>query len=277
MSVILKYISSSGNEYNLKTDGIKTKTANFHKWTWSPIGTQLQFGQRLSNFQRQPATYEATLYLTGTIEQRRDLLDALHEDFEKDLRTMKPGRVVWGASYIECFITNSSTAPGLYDYYTENVLTFWCPRPFWVRENAKSFVIVDEPVSQTYLDYDFDYEYDYTFDVSGGDVWVRDFPFESDFKMIIYGQVANPRILINDHPYQINDTLDDGEYITIDSRNNSVIKTMALGVEVNDFDLREKSHSVFQQIPGGNLKVVWSGLFGFDLTLYEERNEPRWN
>ena len=277
MSILLKYVASSGNEYNLKSNGIRSKTANYHRWSWLPVGTQLQFGQRLSNFTRDAAIYETRLIFDGALSSRKSLVDNLHEDFERDLRNMTPGRIVWGDWYINGYITTSSTAPDMNNVWTDNDVSIWCPRPFWVKETTKHFYPVEEPQVQTYLDYTYDYQYDYTFDVSGGTVWVRDFPFESDFKLIIYGSAANPRILINDHPYQINDTINSGEYVTIDSRNNTVIKTLAMGVEVNDFDKREKSSSVFQQIPGGDLKIVWSGLFGFDLTLFEERNEPRWN
>ena len=48
------------------------------------------------------------------------------------------------------------------------------------------------------------------------------------------------------------------------------------GVRTNLFDLRDKSASVFQKIPGGTLNVGWSGEFMFELTLYQERSEPAW-
>lgn len=277
MSIELKYIASSGNEYNLKTDGIKSRTANYHVWNWVPNGTQLQFGQRLANFSRNAATYTTKLFLTGSVVQRRSLIDRLHEDFERDLREMSPGRIVWGGWYIECFVTASSTYPDANNWNTENDLTFWCPRPWWVKENMRSFYPVEVPPEQEFLEYDYDYEYDFYRDTIGGEVWTRTFPFESDFRLIVYGEVANPRVVINGHPYQINDTLEESQYLIVDSRNNTIIKYLGMGVEVNDFDLRDKSQSVFQKIPGGSLRVNWSGGFGFDLTIYEERSEPTWS
>ena len=47
------------------------------------------------------------------------------------------------------------------------------------------------------------------------------------------------------------------------------------GKEINLFDYRDKTQSVFERIPGGNLRLNWTGTFGFDLTLFEERSEPR--
>jgi alginate O-acetyltransferase complex protein AlgI len=33
---------------------------------------------------------------------------------------------------------------------------------------------------------------------------------------------------------------------------------------------------VFEKIPSGNNIVVWDGNWGFDITLFEERSEPKW-
>lgn len=93
--------------------------------------------------------------------------------------------------------------------------------------------------------------------------------------LTVYGPVENPRILVNGYPYQVNTTLYSNEYIAIDSRENTIIKTLANGQRVNIFDLRDKEQSVFEPMPGGDISFTWSGLFGFDLVLFNERSEPR--
>ena len=294
----LKYIGSSGNEYDLKSTGLRTRSANYHSWSWGVNGTTLQYGTRVSNFTRTPLVYQTELNLFGSPQAREDIVEALHEDFERDVRFMTPGRIVWGNWYIPCYITASSTEPGYHNAWTNNEVTIWCPRPFWVKENTRSFSALSAPTgpdspivgtgqagymtlggggAQTFLDYPYDFEYDFYHDLSDGEIWPRTFPFESDFKMIIFGAVANPRIVINNHPYQIIDTLGASEYVIIDSRTNTITKTLAGGTVVNEFDFRDKVNSVFKKIPGGSLNINWSGLFGFDLTLYEERSEPLWN
>ena len=295
MSINLTYIASSGNSYNLKGDGLRSKSANYHTWNWIPNGTQLQFGKRLANFSRDAAVYETRLIMDKSIESRKTLVDNLHEDFERDVRFQTPGRIVWGDWYIECYITASSTFPDPNQWWTDNDITLWCPRPFWVKERTRSFEPIagggpSSPIvgtgqagymtlgggAQTFLDYSFDFSYDFYRDLSGGETWARDFPFESDFRMVIYGEVANPRVVINNHVYQVNDTVGAGEYIIIDSRTNTLIKNDGTQ-DINIFDFRDKTSSVFQKLPGGSLNINWSGLFGFDLTVYEERSEPRWS
>lgn len=268
------YKASSGNQYNLQTDGSWIRDANFHAWSFIPRGTELQYGQRVSSFAKEPATYTTTLIFHGTIQERAQLINKLHEEFENDIRSMKQARLIWGSWYIDCYITASSTVPDL-GTWTTNEIELFCPRPFWVKQEKKSFVSQDEPpVSQTFLDYDYEYEYDYFLGTIGTENWVRDFPFASDFQMYIYGPVSNPRIAINGYPYQIFDTLESTEYMVIDSLQHTVVKYLANGTQVSIFDLRNKTESVFEKIPGGTLSVNWTGLFGFDLIIYDERSEP---
>lgn len=276
MNVLLKYIASSGNEYNLKTNGIKTRTANYHNWNWGVDGTTLQFGTRVANFTREAAVYETQLVFTGTYFETKALIEALHQDMELDVRNGQTGRIVWGDYYIDCYITMSSTQPDENNVYATNDLQIYCPYPFWVKEETKSFTPQEAIVGQEFLDYDYDYEYDYFTGDVGISIWMIDSPFPSEFNMTVYGPAVNPRVSINDHPYQFFDTLESNEYVIIDSRNNTITKYLADGSEVNIFDLRNKDFSIFQQVQGERLVLNWTGGFGFDLTVYEERSEPRW-
>ena len=276
MNVLLKYIASSGNEYNLKTNGIKTKTANYHTWNWGVDGTALQFGARVANFTREPAIYTTELWFSGSHLDAKAKIEALHEDFGRDVRNMTPGRIVWGDYYIDCYITMSNTHPNENNTRASNELSIYCPYPFWIKEETRSFFPQDAPEDQNFLDYPFDYEYDFFYGNPGIATWALDFPFPSEFKLTVYGPAADPRILINGYPYQFFDTLESTEYVVIDSRNNKITKYLANGQAISIFDLRNKAESIFEQIPGGTLTFNWSGAFGFDLTIYEERSEPRW-
>lgn len=277
MSVKLQYLASSGNVYNLKGDGLRTKKANYHNWNWGVDGTTLQFGMRIAAFKKAVATYETQLIFTGSVEKRRAMVDALHDDFEHDIRVMKPGRIIWGDYYIDCYATVSSTEPDNNALWTDNNVTFYCPYPFWIHESSKSFLPQDDVESdQEYLEYPLDYKYDYFVGFPGTGKWVRDFPWRCEFKMIIYGPCIDPTVTVNGYNYTIYDTLEENDYVVIDSRDYTVNKYLASGMVQNIFDLRDKSRSVFEQIPEGTLTLNWSGTFGFELTLFEERSEPKW-
>ena len=126
------------------------------------------------------------------------------------------------------------------------------------------------------MDYEYDYQYDYTSQKIGTSDWYIDHYQPSEFEMTIFGPCVNPRILIDGYPYEVFDTLENNEYIVIDSRQNSVIKHLSNGTVQDLYDLRAKEESVFEPIPSGYLNLSWSGLFGFEITLYIERGEPRW-
>ena len=271
----LQYTASSGNNYDLNVDRLRTREANYHEWEWIFNGTELQYGMRVSDIAKKPAEYVTTLTFSGSHDQRNTLIENLHEDFELDIRHQTPGRITWGKYYIDCYIKSSSTAPDENLLWTDNKLTILCPYPFWIKETTRQFYPKSVPAGQVFLDYEYDYDYDFYYGNPGTAIWHRDFPFASKFALTIYGPVADPRVLINGYPYQINDTLGQVEYAVIDSRFNTIVKHDANGQPVNIFDLRDKQKSVFEPIPAGPLRVLWSGAFGFDITLFEERSEPR--
>ena len=274
--VNLRYVASSGKEYNLRSIALRTRrSANFHDFQWTPVAVQLQFGARVSAFTRPPKVYDVTLSLIGTEEEKLALLEALHDDLELDVRNLTPGRLMWNDSYIECFATSSNTAPDDSNFIVDNKVSFYCPHPFWIKEETRSFYASASAAEEEFLDYEYDYEYDYYSGGSGSTAWRTGFPFKSDFRMVIYGPAANPGVVINGHTYQVLDVLEESEYLVIDSKAGTVTKTTAGGQQVNDFDLRNKEESVFDKLPPGELAISWPGTFGFDLTLYEERSEPR--
>lgn len=94
--------------------------------------------------------------------------------------------------------------------------------------------------------------------------------------MTIYGPVVDPIINIGNYPYKVDTTVEENEYLTIDGTKNTVERTLADGTIINEYNKRSFENSVFRPIPPGNNSVLWSGDFGWDITLYQERSEPKW-
>lgn len=221
---------------------------------------------------------------TLPLEQRRkewqEAVDHLCEVISVDVIDAKDGKLFTDTGfYMSCKIVGSQKTDwrmGLPIMF--NTLSVLSDKPVWIREESKQFF----PRTGTAkaggdgLDYPYDYMYDYSSQKAGAADWYVDHYDKSEFMMTIYGACVNPRILINGYPYEVFDTLESNEYIVIDSRNNSVVKYLANGATQDLYDLRGKEHSIFEPIPSGNLNLAWSGIFGFDITLYIERNEPRW-
>lgn len=213
----------------------------------------------------------------GSEEERRKNLNQFYEITEKDIINGEPGKLVIDNSYIQAYITASSTYPDENNYWTTKNVKILCPYPFWITEENRSFpsIAPGEEMGE-YLDYEYDHEYDYTMTYGGDIIWKVEHFAPCEFLMTIFGPTVDPRIVINGHAYQIYTTLDENEYLQINSRKNTVIKYMANGIRQDIYDYRSKQQSVFEQITPGDIRVVWQGDFGFDLTLFCERSEPKW-
>lgn len=273
MRVPIKYVASSGNTYNLITNGIRHREANYYNWAWEVEGTKLQYGYRVADFSREAAVYDTELIFYGSERRRRTLIQNLHDDFENDVRTRKTGRIIWGDYYLECYITESSTEPTEVGTWTINKITIYAPYPFWVQDFHIVLPASQETVSG-FLDYPYDYPYDYTAPAMGTRHIQTNFPFESEFEMVIYGLAVNPRVVINDYAYALYATIPQGAYVIINSRAKTIMMYQN-GTRTNMFNFRNKTASIFQRITGGNLTISWDSSFGVDLTIYHERSEPR--
>lgn len=221
-----------------------------------------------------------TIPLEERKEQWKEAVDHLADVVQADVIDEKDGRLYTDTGfYLSCKIIGSEKTDwrmGLPIMF--NTLTVLADKPVWIREETKEFFPQSEvPAPENgFLDYEYDYEYDYTSQKIGTSDWYIDHYQANEFKMTIFGPCVNPRILVNGYPYEAFDTLEAGEYIVIDSRDNSVVKHLVNGTTQNVYDLRAKDQSVFEPIPSGYLNISWSGAFGFEVTLYIERGEPRW-
>ena len=223
---------------------------------------------------------------TIPLEQRKqewkEAVDHLCDVISADVADDKNGKLYTDTGfYLSCKIVGSQKTDwrmGLPIMF--NTLSVLSDKPVWIREETKEFFLqaeISDAASQSNgLDYPCDYQYDYTAQKIGTSDWYIDHYDSSEFLMTIFGPCVNPRILINSYPYEVFDTLESNEYIIIDSRNNSVVKYLVNGTTQDLYDLRAKEQSIFEPIPSGNINFSWSGAFGFNITLFIERNEPRW-
>ena len=118
------------------------------------------------------------------------------------------------------------------------------------------------------------YVTDYTTNLLGKSLNNTDF-IETNFRMVIYGACENPEVIIAGHKYQVNVSIAENEYLTIDSVEKTIVLTHTDGTRENCFNSRNRDSYIFEKIPSG-VSGVSSGHFKFDVTLLEERSEPRW-
>lgn len=271
------YTDSTGTSWDLQVSDLLIRSANFHAWAFDPEARDRRFGVRVSRFRKDAAEYEAVLYFGGSTYSRRARIDAFHSAIERDVRDLKTGRLTWRDWYLDCYIISSSTHPEQETNYTANDVNIFAPYPFWLKDETISFSSQEyDPATYPWLDYNYGYDYDFMPDPVGVSQVVVDTPGSCEFKLIMFGPAAPPSVKIGGIWRSADVALDTGDYLAIDSRTKTVIITRSNGDLVNAFNYRNKTQSVFTPIPAGTSEILWSGEFGFDLTVFKERSEPAW-
>lgn len=267
------YISSAGNTFQLHTkEGVVHKRLPYRSWSWKPRVTELDQGVRVAGFTRDAGQYKSELLFFGPKEEQAELVNDLHDNFEGDTRRNRPGRLIVEDQYLECFVI--SVDARYKDGCTTDSIQIYAPYPFWRQEQVISLAPSTEHTSG-FLDFPFDFPFDFTAPTTGHRIVKSDFPFDSEYKMVIYGLAVNPRIVVNGYAYVLYSTVPAGAYVIIDSRAKTIMMYNTDGTNTNLFNFRNKTNSIFRKIPAGNLEISWDSSYGVDLTIYRERSEPK--
>lgn len=277
----LKYINSQGQEIDFRKFETQIYQAAFHSYAWTYEGTVQRYGSTVDRFGKDVLEYEMIVAARGEQSTKEANLNYITEVTERDVIDNVQGKLYWGDYYLSCNIISANTVPSETFFGAEKTMGVFAPFPFWIKEETRQFFPAGSGrgSTATFLDYPYDYSYDYTPPIAGVESWNVNHYAASDFTMTIFGACENPRVLINGWAYEVFDTLESGEYIIIDSRNNpvpSVTKYRTNGTTVSLWSKRGLEQSIFEPIPGGNLTINWNGTFGFNITLFEQRSEPAW-
>lgn len=252
---------------------LNTNDMRNYEWSYETINN------RISRFYKGIKARKIPLIVyCSSDEEAVKIKNLLCDMAETDIQAKLPGKVYIGDYYTYGFITSSIKSNYLITKrlcYIE--LTFTSDNPSWYREQKHTFLPNTGGVIGVGggTDYPYDYPYDYALSLKGRSV-VCDSAGSSAFKLLIYGEAVNPAVVIDGHIYSVIGSIGKGETLEIDSLNKTVTLTTAMGNKVNWFDKRGRESYIFEPIPSGQNTVSWLGTFGFDLTVIEERSEPRW-
>lgn len=276
---MVKYQNSIGEIYSLQEFGVKIKNAKLHSYSWNVIERKHRFGAAVRDFKKDAIEYKIELRISGTDNRKKEIENILFEAFERDINTKRPGKLLYDDYYIECYITASETSPDEY-FGLKKTITAYCPYPFWIKETTyQYFPEPPEAVKYTELEEGImfpEFPFDF-YTETGEEVLINPSFNDSNFIMTIYGFAENPQVSIAEHPYKVEATINEGEQLVINSLTHTVQKIGRLGEITNLYNARGKIYSVFKKIPPGTNTLQWSGGFGVDIKLFDERSEPKWS
>lgn len=269
----LKYKNHRNEVFEFGKDGIFVDTNELHDYEWSVT----QKNNKVSALERTMRTLKLPIVIMcDTEEAGIAARNKLHEVVEKDVLAMQHGRIIIGDYYFRCFVTKSLKKEYLLSKrYMRAELSLTSDYPYWVKETTIPFGIVTEKEESDFLDYSFDYPVDFTTKLQSTQLDNPGF-VGSNFRLIVYGACNNPTIAIGGHVYCVNCTVEDGEFLTVDSSSKKIYLTSKTGYVTNKFNNRNRDSYIFEKIPAGTNAVAWNGDFGFDVILLEERSEPKW-
>lgn len=270
----LKYINHLNEVFDFGKDGIFVDSNDLHDYTWNVT----KKNNRISGFDYGIGTRKLPVTIICDTESKGiEARNKLFEVVEKDVLAKEHGKIVLGDYYFRCFVTKSQKKDYLLTgRHMKATLTLTTDFPYWIKESTFMFPAAAKNRSgNTFLDYSFDYPVDFTAGVTANDMANEGF-VGSNFRMVFYGPCSNPTVYIGGHKYQVNCDVGTAEYLTVDSVKKKIILTQNDGTEISKFSDRNRDDYIFEKIPSGNNDVSWDGAFGFDVTLLEERSEPKW-
>ncbi|MCM1258795.1 MAG: hypothetical protein NC307_13200 [Roseburia sp.] len=240
--------------------------------------TQGSTNPRITRFSQTMKEKDFVIRIFGnSIVDFKEKSNRLLSVFEKDIFDLSPGKLYVGGWYLRCYISKSKKPKRYLNAKTSLVeVSVTAENGMWTKEAITSFgKITNEVYNRAGLDYAYDYSFDYSNSLTS-QLLVNENYAPADFELTIFGACENPAISIGLHTYAVNDSLSLGEYIKVNSRTRKIYKVKNNGEKVNIYDRQGREFWIFEKIPSGNLIVAWSGGFGFEIALLEERSEPRW-
>ena len=270
----ITYINHLNEAINFGENGIYINYNDLRDFSWdSNI-----INNRISSFTKKITQKNfPLLIISQTDSEGIQIKTRLFEVLEKDVLATSPGRLYINDYYLRCYAVQSKKSIHLYTQQLAKIsLTLITDFPYWIRETQRTFMANDEGVpGSDFLDFPHDFPYDYG-TLHNNHTLSNSGIASNNFKLIIYGPCNNPQIYIADHLYQVAAEIAQNEHLIIDSIEKTVTLFKNNAQTVNYFHLRNRESYIFEKIPPGDNAVTWSGDFGFDITLYEERSEPQW-
>lgn len=269
----ITYINHKGESIDFGQKGIFVNYNDLRDFSWDFETTN----NKISSFSKSVAKKKVPVVIhCASEEEGLRIKNRIFEVTEKDVLALKHGKILIGDYYLKCYVKGSKKSNYLISKgHLEISLEIVTDFPSWVKETTSLFVQGASTTSGQNKDYPHDYKYDYANTMQQQKVHNTCFA-DVDFELRIFGSCANPSVVIGNHLYGVNAELLTGEYLVINSRTKKIRKYKVNGEEVNQFHLRNRDSYVFEKIPTGKHSVSWNGMFRFEITLLEERSEPKW-
>lgn len=209
------------------------------------------------------------------------LLDSARQIFDADFIAQTPGTLTVNGEWSQRCLMAKSEATRTHPEIQGVAFTALLLDGVWRKPVTQQY----QPAKSAISD-DLDLPADLPFDLAPmavADKATNPMPMPLPILLRVYGPATNPYVTVAGNRYQVDATVPDGGYLTVDG----VLKTIKLtDADGNVTDLFAKGHRgtgqgggeyIFEKLPAGQSTVSWQNSFGFDLTVYLEEGEVPWS
>lgn len=209
--------------------------------------------------------------------------ERMYATFDRDVRSMKPGKLWVGDYYINCYIVASKKKE--YDNGVVIEMTLTVLSDFrWRKIASHTFGLESGGGggggTSEFLDFEYDFEYDYSSSPDTSDLrkWQAESIAPFDFRIEFQGPVDDPELIVGGQIYRVYTEVAESERLIVDSLERRVYRKLIDGTEINEFNNRDKDYPIFQPMPisEGITEVTWTEGHVVTLYAYIERSEPKW-
>ena len=97
-------------------------------------------------------------------------------------------------------------------------------------------------------------------------------------EIVFHGACEDPTLIAGGKVYRVYTALEEGEYLTINSIEKTIVKTKANGEKVNEFSRRDRENYIFEKMPAtdGRTLMQWQEGCIVSVRSFTERSEPKW-
>lgn len=247
-----------------------------YEWKFCTSSRPMREGTRLLSAKRPVTekTIELDVYECNA-RKLADVLEELEKYFGQDISGLSAGKLYIGDRFMRCWCRQSKKELSRDFVSIAKVTISVMPEiPVWCKESTYTH-LPDTDVDLQGHKYLYRYPYRYGSGMAGMNIYNMNC-LPSPMRIVFYGPSVNPRVVIEGKVIGLNTTLLSGEYAVIDQQMREIYKISENGTKTNIFDSRVKNGLTFEPAPSGISSVNVSSDAGVDITVIEQRSEPRW-
>ena len=279
----LIYENNRGQKINLTKLPYWLNVEPVMDYEWDYTKREKRRGTIIAGFTKNISSKDLILHIMSHSKSVvSNAVDEFNSVIESDIYDGTPGKIWCGDWYTYGYIIGSKNEKWQYDEpVMKKKITFVREQESWFRQTIKKSYEGDSVTPQVEswvkrYDTGYDFAHDYMVDFESSVTLTNPDALPSVFILSIQGPALQPEIRIGDNVIGFNYDVPDGAVLEVNAVTKKTTTHLPDGTDLNVFGARDPDYYIFERIPSGRSAVTWDGSFNWEITLIEERSEPRW-